>query len=783
MRRINVSLFIGAAILLFFLSMCFYPEHFSDADPYGRERLQYSNENGKGTIIVPPIPPNEEYPFGTDHRGRDVKSLIVYGSRLTIFSALSIATIRLMIALPLSIAAAYKVRFANNFISFFNTMFSAFPLIIVIIVLSRISLFQEIFKSTSYTNMVLLSVLGWSKLAHMLRARIDEILHQDFIEGEIAIGKNKLEIALQNILPHLIPSMFVLFFLETALILLTLCQLGVFGLAFSGGYENSEGDLRVPLEFDWTSMLAFSKYFYRGENSYLVLFPSIAFALSIIGFNMTGEGLKIEFEKENSKVITFIRAIPSFLSPIRLVHEIRNFDKYRKCVIRKLAFYCFVLLIVFFPQFKSPYKFDDNNVMRIVSELTSEKYEGRLTGFSDKDSHVSGYIAGKLQEYGLEAFDGEYVHENVVEEVFNIKNAEFRLIDDDRPQELLFKFREDYMVTSSNSYDGILDIELFEMRRFEVREIELNAERYKGKALIIDARYMDPRMFTSLNDALSFYAKPGAIIYIDDWTSRDIKYKSDIINKTFNDVLTLSLSSEAGDRLMRMGKCKVRITVNIEKKQNVAARSVIGYIPGADKSKNNEFVVIGSNLDGVGYDQDIKYPAAGRAAGAAVSLEIARAISESGVEPDRSIVFAFWDGNMTHDRGSKYFFYKYIINKNKRILYIDLMNLGYKGTNKLLVDNSKIFPNNKQEQKFVKMLKENAKKNEVKLLFGGLYSPAAIDFTSRESQPMILDSYISDEIAMTQQDSIDEIDSVKLRQTGQMLLDTIIYSFTGGNKQ
>jgi len=132
MRRINVSLFIGAAILLFFLSMCFYPEHFSDADPYGRERLQYSNDNGKGTIIVPPIPPNEEYPFGTDHRGRDVKSLIVYGSRLTIFSALSIAAIRLMIALPLSIAAAYKVRFANNFISFFNTMFSAFPLIIVI---------------------------------------------------------------------------------------------------------------------------------------------------------------------------------------------------------------------------------------------------------------------------------------------------------------------------------------------------------------------------------------------------------------------------------------------------------------------------------------------------------------------------------------------------------------------------------------------------------------------------------------------------------------------------
>lgn len=783
MRRINIPLLIGTAILLFFFSMCFYPEYFSDSDPYGKERLQYAYENGKGTLIIPPIPPNDEYPFGTDHNGRDVKSLIVYGSKLTIFSALGVAAIRLIIALPLSIAAAYKVKYINSFIRFNNTMFSAFPLIMAVIVLSRISLFQDIFKETTYVNIFLLSILGWSKLSHMLKARIDEILNQDFIEGEIAIGKNKLEIAIQNILPHLIPSMFVLFFLETALVLLSFSQLGLFGLVFSGGYETSMGEIRVPIEFDWTSMLALSKYFYRGQNSYLVLYPAAAFALCIIGFNTVGEGLKIEFEKENSKVITFIRAIPSFLSPVRLIYEIRNYNKYRKSVKKKLAFYGIVLVIVFFPQFQSSYNFDEHKAFEIISELTADKYEGRLTGFNGKDNHVSEYIAGELQAYGVQAFDGEYVYVNEVEEAFNIKYAEFGLIDDVTYEEILLKFRQDYMVTCNNSYDGILDIELFEAQKLDIKFIKSMTEQYRGKALIIDTRGMNGRMLTSLNDYISFYVKPRAIIYIDNWTSEDKRYKNDIMNKTFNDVITLSLSSEAGDQLMRMGKCKVRISIKAEKRQNVLAKSVIGYIPGKDRSKDDQMLIIGSNLNGVGYDSDAKYPSAGRAASAAISMEIARIIAESGVKPDRTIVFAFWDGNMTHNRGSKDFYYKSLANKNKKILYIDLMNLGYKDSSKLMVDNSKIFPKNKEEQKFIKLLKKNAKRNNIDLLYGGLYSPAAIDFTSAESQSMIIDSYISNEISMTPKDGIEEIDSVRIKEAGQMLLDTIIYSFPGGYKQ
>lgn len=783
MKKINMPLLIGSIILIFIFGMCLYPEYFSEADPYGRERTQYVYENGNSTLIIPPIPPNDEYPLGTDHRGRDLKSLIIYGSKLTIFSSLTVAIIRLIIALPLSIAAAYKVKFTNGFINFFNTMFSAFPLIIAVIVLSKIALFQDIFEDATYVNIFLLSALGWSRLAHMLKAKIDEILIQDFIEGEIAIGKNKLEITVQNILPHLIPSMIVLFCLETAMVLLSLSQLGVFGLLLSGGYESPSGEIRVPIEFDWSSMLSLSKYFYRGDYSYLAIYPAIAFALSIIGFNTLGEGLKIEFEKENSRVITLIRAIPSFLSPFRFIHEIKNYKNYKKSLLYKAGFYGLVLMIIFYPKYESSYGFNENNALKIAEELTDDRFQGRLTGFQDEDYNPSQYIAGKLKEYGVKAYEGDYILENVIQEVFNIKYAELSMIDTRTSSEKQLKFREDYLITSSFNYDGMLDVEVIETDRKAWREIIIEPDYYREKALVIDARTMRNYDFTSLNGYINNFVKPKAVIYIEQWEPKEERYKNDIINKYLEDTVTISLSSEAGDELLRMGKCKLRISVNTEKMNDVIGRSVMAYIPGTDKTRKNDFVIIGSNLDGIGYDLDEKYPSAGRASSAAISLEIARTMTQSGVKPDRDIIFVFWDGNMTDDRGSKSFFYKYLINSNYNIFYIDLMNLGYKDSDKLMIDNSKVFPKSKEEQDFIKLLKKNAKRNDLDLVYGTLYSPAAIDFTSSDSQPLLIDSFISDEIAFTPKDTIEKIDTHRLKQVGQMLLDTLIDSFAGGSNK
>ncbi|OGO76596.1 MAG: hypothetical protein A2Y23_05360, partial [Clostridiales bacterium GWB2_37_7] len=294
LKKLNYPLIIGSIMLIILIITSGYPDSLAKADPYGKQRLEFqSSENGESSFMIPPVKPGKEYPWGTDHLGRDVKSLIIYGTKITMAIAVFSALGRLIIALPLAISAAYQNKASIWFIKQFNILFSAFPLIVVVIMLSNMQLFVDFLKDKNLIAALLLTLFGWSKLSYLLMEKAKEILSQEFIEGEIAIGKSKLEIAIQNVVPHLIPSLFVLFFLEIALVLQTMAQIGIFGMMASGGYYNTEGEINVPVEFDWSSLLVFTYMFFGTDKMFLVLFPAAAFAFSIIGFNLFGEGLRL----------------------------------------------------------------------------------------------------------------------------------------------------------------------------------------------------------------------------------------------------------------------------------------------------------------------------------------------------------------------------------------------------------------------------------------------------------------------------------------------------------
>ncbi|MGE5631485.1 MAG: hypothetical protein ACM3TR_10360 [Caulobacteraceae bacterium] len=118
-----------------------------------------------------------------------MRSLAFYGCKLTLFTAFFVAIGRLLISLPLAILAGYKNRFSIWIIKQFNILFSAFPLIVVTLLLTRIKLVADLFKEPTVIVSYVLIIFGWSKLANLLKEKVEEILNEDFIEGEIAIGK------------------------------------------------------------------------------------------------------------------------------------------------------------------------------------------------------------------------------------------------------------------------------------------------------------------------------------------------------------------------------------------------------------------------------------------------------------------------------------------------------------------------------------------------------------------------------------------------------------------
>ncbi len=782
MRKLNYPLILGVLIVLILTAACINPEAFTTADPYGEERAKFVFIEGKINYFAPPVNPCPEYPWGTDQYGRDMKSLIFYGCRLTLFTAIFIAIGRLLVSLPLAIYAAYGSKAANRLIRQFGVFTGAFPIVILTMLFVKIQLTSDFFKEPNTIIGALLVLFGWSKMAGLLKEKVEGILNEDFIEGEIAIGKNRLEIALQNIVPHLIPSIVVMFFLEVAAALLVLSQIGVFGIVMNGGLMNADGEYQLPYEIDWASLLVASQWFVATGRLWLVLYPAAAFAISIIGFNLMGEGLRMEFEKRNSRVISWIRGIPSFLSLLRLAYELKHMSEYRSSVTKKLLFYGILLLLLFFPQLPSAYRFETTNAFKTMEELSKPEYRGRRAG-SSQNEIISDYLAEKLAASGIQPFEGSFVHNYPLENAFNVKEAQLTVSSIISGQTRL-EHRKDYYVTTPVNISGKYKLKKFtleDLGEFPFQENEFDDCR--GKFLLVDVRGLNGIVRSRFLGLINSTVKPAGVLYIDAWESQKLAKKGNIDSpaKSQAALINIAVSSNMGDTLLRMNDMDIELTIMSETYPEPENHCVVGYLPGSDETLKDEIIIIGSTFDCVGDDRTERFPASMEAGGPAMALETAGILGRSGVKPKRTVIFAFWDGTNTRDRGSKAFLEQYFKdNENKNIFYIELKNFGSKDSSKIILDTTRTLPKALKAQEYIKVLKKNARRNELELVYGKVSSPVMHDMLEEDINAVIIDTYDIDETIKTPKDNMGNIEQKKLKKPGQTVLDALVEILYGG---
>jgi len=437
-RHVNFPLLLGSIILITLFVMAQYPKLVTLKDPYNRElsRVYYTMEDGKRVqrFQVAPFPPNPNNPFGTDEIGRDNLSRIAHGASITLYAALMIVLIRFLISIPMGIWAGLGGKLPRFLIKNFHTVFSAVPPLIAcffvlnIRVISKLELEQSIIAFA-----VIFTLTGWGKIAHMIQEKTKEIYNQDFVEGKVTIGKSNPAIAVQNILPHLIPSLISKIILEIGMILFLMAQLSVHYI-FSGPRlmysDDVKGTWLMGQEPEWASMLSRAVANYNQGYWWAGIFPAVAFAYSIMGFNLFGEGLRIEFEKRSSKIVTWIRKIPLFFSPKIYYHQLKKYKQYSKPLIVKSAVYISIFALIIMPPPKSPYPFVLKNALAHMEELSSDRYEGRVVG--TPGGYAAGdYIVETLKSYGVEPFfeDGyfqEFDIENYLSQNYSPTNDMYR---------------------------------------------------------------------------------------------------------------------------------------------------------------------------------------------------------------------------------------------------------------------------------------------------------------------------------------------------------------------
>lgn len=221
--------------------------------------------------------PSWDHPMGTDILGRDVLSRIIYGSGVSLsvgFVAVGIST---LIGVILGAVSGYYSGLADRVIMRFVDVMLCFPSFFLILAVIA-------FIGPSIWNiMVVIGVTSWMGVTRLVRAEFLSIRERDFVQAAIAQGASDLRIIFLHILPNAMAPILVAATLGVASAVLIESGLSFLGIGVQ------------PPDPSWGNMLT------EGKDNieiawWLSLFPGVAILITVMGYNMLGEGIRDSFD-------------------------------------------------------------------------------------------------------------------------------------------------------------------------------------------------------------------------------------------------------------------------------------------------------------------------------------------------------------------------------------------------------------------------------------------------------------------------------------------------------
>ncbi|MBT3181341.1 MAG: ABC transporter permease [Deltaproteobacteria bacterium] len=214
-----------------------------------------------------------EYPLGNDADGRDILSRIIYGTRVSLGIGLVVVSISLVIGCIVGMAAGYSGGYLDKIFSFISDVFLAFPGFLFAVAVAA-------FLEPSVINvMIILSIKGWVSFARLVRGQTLAIKEREFIVAGRATGLKLPRLFFKHLFPNMVGPIVVNASFGMAGVIMIESSLSFLGLG-------------VPVTTpSWGVMLdQGTKYLLIAPH--LSIYPGIAIALVVLGFNFLGDGLR-----------------------------------------------------------------------------------------------------------------------------------------------------------------------------------------------------------------------------------------------------------------------------------------------------------------------------------------------------------------------------------------------------------------------------------------------------------------------------------------------------------
>jgi len=257
----NKLALIGGYIVLFYILVAIFAPIISPQDPF------------KIDLVNKLQPPSFDHWMGTDDKGRDILSRLIFGSRLSLTVGFVSVFFGAAIGIILGLLAGYYGKWMDTIIMRIVDVLLAFPgILLALAIISALG--------PSLINvMVAVGVFSIPMFARIVRGSTLSVRKLEYIDAIRALGATDLTIIIKHIFPNILSPVIVQATLRLATAILSAAGLSYLGLGAQ------------PPSPEWGAMLSSGRD-YLFSAPHIALFPGIAISTLVLGFNIFGDGLR-----------------------------------------------------------------------------------------------------------------------------------------------------------------------------------------------------------------------------------------------------------------------------------------------------------------------------------------------------------------------------------------------------------------------------------------------------------------------------------------------------------
>jgi peptide/nickel transport system permease protein len=657
----NVPFVVGVVLVGVLLVVFLWGPKIAPHSPYTTQGLVYED----GELSVPPFEPSDDHPWGTDVLGRDVMSLVLAGAQQTLLLAALVVGARVVVGFVLgAIAGWWSGSWVDRFLMGLSETLAAFPTLLLAMTFILALGIREGFRPF----VIALCLVGWGEVMQFVRGEVMSIRPKLYIEGAVAVGLTTPRIIISHVLPNLLSSLISITSLEMGAVLMLLGELGFVGIFIGGGAFAELETFAAPYHYsdvpEWGALLSNVRRYAR-SYSWMAVYPSLAFFVAILGFNLLGEGVRRLVESIGvviNRLVNRYTIAAAILAVVGIGWIQANTGA--------TAFYQ-----------QQARTFDGGRAYDHAKALAHPMFEGRALGTEGMDA-AAYHIAQQFEALGLQAAGEEMTYYQERTRSFEVLDAVPELVLDDGGP--LLSYHQDYVEYVSSARNlgqgegQIRFVALGPVTRSgamissykKLEELDYSGEvllAFEGDAdllrrvpnegiLVVSEgdQAFDRRRTLSSRDPYYLMFGTGEARGQDIprlWVSRSATerllqgtgYSVDQLRSTHDDLDVNEVFEVSTDVDASM---EVRGTV----RKRLPVRHVIANWTGASDSRygglNDQMIVVMAKYDTPPRTPDDSYYAGANdnASGVAVMLEAVRAMKESGYQPYRTFLFVAYGG-------------------------------------------------------------------------------------------------------------------------------------------